>query len=114
MAGRIVLNETSFHGAGAILEIPAGVKIRGLAKAFVCTDPDVMASMPKGLTAATGMDALTHAIEGYITKAAWDMTDMFHLKAIEIIVGSLRGAVENAPAGREGMALGQYCRNGIF
>ena len=71
-------------------------------------DPDMMASMPKGLTAATGMDALTHAIEGYITKGAWEMTDMFHLKAIEIISGSLRGAVANTPEGREGMALGQY------
>ena len=68
----------------------------------------MMSSMPKGLTAATGMDALTHAIEGFITKAAWDMTDMFHLKAIEIISKSLRGAVENTPEGREGMALGQY------
>ncbi len=74
--------------------------------AFV--DPDMMATMPKGLTAATGMDALTHAIEGFITKAAWTMTDMFHLKAIEIIAASLRGAVENTPEGREGMALGQY------
>lgn len=71
-------------------------------------DPDMMSSMPKGLTAATGMDALTHAIEGYITKAAWKMTDMFHLKAIELISSSLRGAVENTPEGREGMALGQY------
>jgi len=71
-------------------------------------DPDMMASMPKGLTAATGMDALTHAIEGYITKAAWEMTDMFHLKAIEIIAKSLRGAVNNEKEGREGMALGQY------
>lgn len=71
-------------------------------------DPDMMASMPKGLTAATGMDALTHAIEGYTTKAAWEMTDMFHLKAIEIISRSLRGAVANEKAGREGMALGQY------
>lgn len=71
-------------------------------------DPDMMASMPKGLTAATGMDALTHAIEGYITKAAWEMTDMFHLKAIEIIAKSLRGAVANEKEGREGMALGQY------
>ena len=62
----------------------------------------------KGLTAATGMDALTHAIEGYITKAAWEITDMFHLKAIEVISSSLRGAVENTPEGREGMALGQY------
>ena len=71
-------------------------------------DPDMMSSMPKGLTAATGMDALTHAIEGYITKGAWEMSDMFHLKAIEIISKSLRGAVANTPEGREGMALGQY------
>ena len=71
-------------------------------------DPDMMSSMPKGLTAATGMDALTHAIEGYITKGAWELSDMFHLKAIEIISRSLRGAVENTPEGREGMALGQY------
>ena len=71
-------------------------------------DPDMMASMPKGLTAATGMDALTHAIEGYITKGAWELSDMFHLKAIEIISKSLRGAVDNTPEGREGMALGQY------
>ncbi len=71
-------------------------------------DPDMMSTMPKGLTAATGMDALTHAIEGYITKAAWALSDMFHLKAIEIISASLRGAVANTPEGREGMALGQY------
>lgn len=71
-------------------------------------DPDMMASMPKGLTAATGMDALTHAIEGYITKGAWALSDMFHLKAIEIIAQSLRGAVANTDEGREGMALGQY------
>lgn len=71
-------------------------------------DPDMTATMPKGLTAATGMDALTHAIEGYITKGAWEMSDMFHIKAIEIIAKSLRGAVENTPEGREGMALGQY------
>lgn len=71
-------------------------------------DPDMMASMPKGLTASTGMDALTHAIEGYTTKGAWEMTDMFHLKAIEIISKSLQGAVDNTKEGREGMALGQY------
>ena len=71
-------------------------------------DPDMMSSMPKGLTAATGMDALTHAIEGYITAGAWELSDMFHLKAIEIISRSLRGAVENTSEGREGMALGQY------
>lgn len=86
---------------------------------MVCVDPhdipvvafidsDMMSSMPKGLTAATGMDALTHAIEGYITAGAWELSDMFHLKAIEIIARSLRGAVENTPEGREGMALGQY------
>ncbi|MGN1317912.1 MAG: lactaldehyde reductase [Lachnospirales bacterium] len=74
--------------------------------AFV--DPDMMSSMPKGLTAATGMDALTHAIEGYITAGAWELSDMFHLKAIEIIAKNLRGAVNNTPEGREGMALGQY------
>ena len=71
-------------------------------------DPDMMSTMPKGLTAATGMDALTHAIEGYITAGAWELSDMFHLKAIEIISRSLRGAVDNTPEGREGMALGQY------
>ncbi|MCI7770873.1 MAG: lactaldehyde reductase [Eubacterium sp.] len=71
-------------------------------------DPDMMSSMPKGLTAATGMDALTHAIEGYITAGAWELSDMFHLKAIEIIAKSLRGAVDNTTEGREGMALGQY------
>ena len=71
-------------------------------------DPEMMSSMPKGLTASTGMDALTHAIEGYTTKAAWEMTDMFHLKAIELISNSLRGAVANTKEGREGMALGQY------
>ena len=71
-------------------------------------DPDMMASMPKGLTAATGMDALTHAIEGYITKGAWALSDMFHLEAIRLISSSLRGAVENTAEGREGMALGQY------
>ena len=71
-------------------------------------DPDMMASMPKGLTASTGMDALTHAIEGYTTKAAWEMTDMFHLKAIAIISRSLRGAVAGTREGRDGMALGQY------
>lgn len=74
--------------------------------AFV--DPEMMASMPKGLTAATGMDALTHAIEGYITAGAWELSDMFHLKAIEIIARSLRGAVDNTPEGRADMALGQY------
>jgi lactaldehyde reductase len=86
---------------------------------FVCVDPhdipviavvdsEMMSSMPKGLTAATGMDALTHAIEGYITKGAWELTDTLHLKAIEIISRSLRSAVANVPKGREDMALGQY------
>lgn len=86
---------------------------------MVCVDPhdipvvafidsEMMASMPKGLTAATGMDALTHAIEGYITAGAWELSDMFHIKAIEIIARSLRGAVDNTPEGREDMALGQY------
>ena len=74
--------------------------------AFV--DPDMMSSMPKGLTASTGMDALTHAIEGYTTKGANTITDMFNLKAIELIAKSLRGAVDNTQEGREGMALGQY------
>ena len=71
-------------------------------------DPDMMSSMPKGLTAATGMDALTHAIEGFITKGAWEMSDMFHLRAIGLISQYLRAAVANTPEGREGMALGQY------
>ena len=187
MVNRFVLNETSYHGAGAISAIADEILGRGFAKAFVCSDPDLikfgvtkkvtdvldkasiayeiysnikpnptienvqtgvaafkasgadcnvitdaeknrkmvcvdvhdipvvavvdpdmMSSMPKGLTAATGMDALTHAIEGYITKGAWEMSDMFHIKAIEIIAKHLRGAVDNTPEGREGMALGQY------
>ena len=77
-------------------------------------DPDMMATMPKSLTAATGMDALTHAIEGYTTKAAWEMTDMFHLKAIELIAKNLRGAYNNTPEGREGMALAQYIAGMAF
>jgi len=75
---------------------------------YAIVDPDMTSSMPKGLTAATGMDALTHAIEGYTTKAAWEMTDMFHLEAIRLISKNLRGAVENIPENREGMALAQY------
>ena len=71
-------------------------------------DPDMMATMPKGLTAATGMDALTHAIEGYITGGAWALSDMFHIEAIRIIAKSLRAAVAGEDEGREGMALGQY------
>ena len=107
--------------AGTAAEVTINYVITDVEKnrKFVCVDPhdipvvaivdpDMMASMPKGLTAATGMDALTHAIEGYITKSAWELSDMFHLKAIEIIAKSLRGAVENTPEGREGMALGQY------
>ncbi len=76
--------------------------------AYAVVDPDMMSSMPKGLTASTGMDALTHAIEGYTTKGAWEMTDMFHLEAIRLIAKHLRGAVENKPEDREGMALAQY------
>lgn len=107
--------------AGTAAEVTINYVITDVEKKrkFVCVDthdipvvsivdPDMMSSMPKGLTASTGMDALTHAIEGYITKGAWEMTDMFHLKAIEIISKNLRGAVENTPKGREGMALGQY------
>ncbi len=107
--------------AGTAAEVTINYVITDVEKKrkFVCVDPhdmpivavvdpDMMASMPKGLTAATGMDALTHAIEGYITRGAWEMSDMFHLKAIEIIGRSLRKAVENDPDGREGMALGQY------
>lgn len=107
--------------AGTAAEVTINYVITDEAKKrkFVCVDvndvpvvaivdPDMMASMPKGLTAATGMDALTHAIEGYITKAAWELTDALHLKAIEIISRSLRGAVANESEGRAGMALGQY------
>lgn len=107
--------------AGTAAEVTINYVITDVEKKrkFVCVDnhdipvvavvdPEMMSSMPKGLTAATGMDALTHAIEGYITKGAWEMSDMFHIKAIEIISKSLRGAVENTPEGREGMALGQY------
>ena len=107
--------------AGTAAEVTINYVITDVEKKrkFVCVDahdipvvavvdPDMMASMPKGLTAATGMDALTHAIEGYITLGAWELSDMFHLKAIEVIARSLRGAVENTADGREGMALGQY------
>lgn len=107
--------------AGTAAEVTINYVITDVEKKrkFVCVDthdipvvavidPDMMSGMPKGLTASTGMDALTHAIEGYTTGAAWEMTDMFHLKAIEIISKSLRGAVDNTPEGREGMALGQY------
>ena len=107
--------------AGTAAEVTINYVITDVEKKrkFVCVDvhdipvvaiidPEMMSTMPKGLTAATGMDALTHAIEGYITKGAWEMTDMFHLKAIELISKSLRGAVANTKEGREGMALGQY------
>ena len=107
--------------AGTAAEVTINYVITDVEKKrkFVCVDtndipeiavvdPDMMSSMPKGLTAATGMDALTHAIEGYITKGAWELSDMFHIKAIEIIARSLRDAVKNGKEGREGMALGQY------
>ena len=107
--------------AGTAAEVTINYVITDVEKKrkFVCVDahdipvvavvdPDMMASMPAGLTAATGMDALTHAIEGYITKGAWALSDMFHIEAIRIIASSLRGAVKNEAAGREGMALGQY------
>ncbi|MBQ1258930.1 MAG: lactaldehyde reductase [Clostridia bacterium] len=107
--------------AGTAAEVTINYVITDVEKKrkFVCVDghdipvvavvdPDMMSSMPKGLTAATGMDALTHAIEGYITKGAWELSDMFHIKAIEIIARSLRSAVANESEGREGMALGQY------
>lgn len=107
--------------AGTAAEVTINYVITDVEKKrkFVCVDthdipevavidPNMMSSMPKGLTAATGMDALTHAIEGYITKGAWAMTDMFHLRAIELIAQHLRGAVANTPEGREGMALAQY------
>ena len=107
--------------AGTAAEVTINYVITDVEKKrkFVCVDthdipvvaiidPDMMSTMPKGLTAATGMDALTHAIEGYITLAAWEIPDMFHLKAIEIIGKSLREAVANTPEGRKGMALGQY------
>ena len=107
--------------AGTAAEVTINYVITDVEKKrkFVCVDahdipvvavvdPEMTSSMPKGLTAATGMDALTHAIEGYITKGAWELSDMFHLKAIEIISRSLRNAVAGTPEGREGMALGQY------
>lgn len=107
--------------AGTAAEVTINYVITDVEKKrkFVCVDtndipdvaivdPDMMSSMPKGLTAATGMDALTHAIEGYTTKGAWEMTDMFHLEAIRLIARHLRGAVNNTPEGREGMALAQY------
>ena len=107
--------------AGTAAEVTINYVITDVEKKrkFVCVDtndipeiavvdPDMMASMPKSLTAATGMDALTHAIEGYITKGACAISDMFHLEAIRLISGNLRAAVNNEPAGREGMALGQY------
>ena len=107
--------------AGTAAEVTINYVITDVEKKrkFVCVDvhdipvvavvdPDMMAGMPAALTAATGLDALTHAIEGYITKGAWELSDMFHIKAIEIIARSLRAAVKGCPDGREGMALGQY------
>ncbi len=107
--------------AGTAAEVTINYVITDVEKQrkFVCVDtndipevavvdPEMMASMPKGLTASTGMDALTHAIEGYTTRAAWELTDMFHLEAIKLIARNLRGAVANTPEGREGMAMAQY------
>ena len=107
--------------AGTAAEVTINYVITDVEKQrkFVCVDthdmpivavvdPEMMSTMPKGLTAATGMDALTHAIEGYTTKAAWEMTDMFHLEAIRLISKYLRSAVNNEKEGREGMALGEY------
>lgn len=107
--------------AGTAAEVTINYVITDVEKQrkFVCVDPhdmpivaivdpDMTSSMPRGLTASTGMDALTHAIEGYITRGAWEMSDMFHIEAIRIISKSLRGAVDNTKEGREGMALGQY------
>ena len=107
--------------AGTAAEVTINYVITDVEKKrkFVCVDtndipevavvdPEMMESMPVALTAATGMDALTHAIEGLITKAAWEMTDMFHLEAIRLISANLRDAVKNDPDGRKGMALGQY------
>ena len=113
--------------AGTAAEVTINYVITDVEKKrkFVCVDtndipeiavvdPDMMASMPKGLTAATGMDALTHAIEGYITKGHCTISDMFHLEAIRLISANLRGAVENTPEGREGMALGSISREWDF
>ena len=107
--------------AGTAAEVTINYVITDVEKKrkFVCVDandipevavvdPDMMASMPAALTASTGMDALTHAIEGLITNAAWEITDMFHLEAIRLISANLRDAVKNDPDGRKGMALGQY------
>ena len=107
--------------AGTAAEVTINYVITDVEKKrkFVCADPhdmpivaivdpDMMASMPKGLTASTGMDALTHAIEGYTTNAAWEMTDMFHMEAIRLIAKNLRGAVAGEEEGREAMALAQY------
>ena len=107
--------------AGTAAEVTINYVITDVEKKrkFVCVDtndipevaivdPDMMSSMPKGLTASTGMDALTHAIEGYTTRGAWELTDMFHLEAIKLIGANLRDAVENKPEGRKGMAMAQY------
>ena len=107
--------------AGTAAEVTINYVITDVEKErkFVCVDthdmpivaivdPEMMSSMPKGLTASTGMDALTHAIEGYTTRAAWELTDMFHLEAIKLIGANLRDAVENKPEGRKGMAMAQY------
>ena len=107
------------HGTAAEVTINYVITDEEREIKMVCVDPhdiplvaivdtELMSTLPKSIAASTGMDALTHAIEGYITAGAWELSDMFHLKAIEIIARSLRGAVDNTPEGREGMALGQY------
>lgn len=117
--GMPVIALPTTHGTAAEVTINYVITDEEKEIKMVCVDPndipvlaiidaDLMATMPKSIAAATGMDALTHAIEGYITKGAWELSDMFHIKAIEIIARSLRGAVENTAEGREGMALGQY------
>ena len=114
-----ILAVPTTSGTAAEVTINYVITDKANQRKFVCVDPhdipivafvdsDMMMGMPTALCAATGMDALTHAIEGYITAGAWELSDMFHLKAIEIISNNLRGAVENTPEGREGMALGQY------
>lgn len=125
MINRMILNETSYFGKGATSGTAAEVTINYVItdeekrRKFVCfdphdipviavIDPEMISSMPAGLKAATGVDALTHAIEGYITRGAWELTDMFHIKAIEIIGRSLRDSVKGLASGVEGMALGQY------
>lgn len=114
-----ILAVPTTSGTAAEVTINYVITDKANSRKFVCVDPhdipvvafidsDMMMGMPKGLCASTGMDALTHAIEGYITKGAWEMTDMLHIKAIEIVANSLRDSVEGKQAAREEMALGQY------